>query len=413
MSLRQPGSSFDTWQSQGRASFPPPPAARQRHRLNWRMHLCFGALLLLGLWLLAPVKEHASMSLHAPPAEATASQRTPMTTSSGLSSENREARGAGGEMKAPTPPGIPLPSTTGSPTTTTPQGSCISPLGGIDWGACWSGIWSALSAGLASAFAGFLSWLLSFGFMFITPAALTYRHGAVVELWGWSLSVADAALALLLVIGGYNALLRHTLALGYHTVLELLPRLLLALVAAHASLTVLSSFIDLANALCTGVLGRLATAGAGNLLLPEGVLTVASLPVYIALAYLLTLVMSILLAIQMLVRLALLDLLLILSPIWLLLLALPQTARYARLGAQATAVTLLVQWLQDLTLVLGSALVASFGHATLSPITLLVGLSTLYLAWRLPTLLSRPILAPMEEAARAVQGISARALMVL
>jgi hypothetical protein len=161
------------------------------------------------------------------------------------------------------------------------------------------------------------------------------------------------------------------------------------------------------------VLGRLATAGAGNLLLPAGIVNVATLPVYIVLAYLIALVMSILLAIQMLVRLALVDLLLILSPIWLLLLALPQTARFGRLGAQATAVTLMLQWVQDLTLVIGSALIAGFGRATASPISLLVGLATLYLAWRIPTLLSRPILAPVEEAARAVQGISARALMVL
>jgi len=294
------------------------------------------------------------------------------------------------------------------------SGSCLSLTGGIDFGACLSGFWNAIAQGIQNAFTGFIDWVTSFGFMFVTPAGLTYKDGVVINLWNWSLGVADAALALLLVIGGYNAMLRHSLGANYATVLEFLPRIALAAVAATFSLTFISSFIELNNTLCIAVQGALATAGAGDLSLTFGnILNILSMPFYAAIAYIIELAFAAILSVQMLVRIALLDLLIVLSPIWLLLLGLKQTERWGRLGAAAFAATLFLQFLQVVDLGVGSALVASFGHANSTPVAILVGIASLYLAFRLPGMLYGAVLRPIEGAGGDAANAGERIAMIL
>jgi hypothetical protein len=293
-----------------------------------------------------------------------------------------------------------------------PNGSCIS-LSGIDWGACWSGFWGAISQGIASVFHGFIDWATSFIPMFTTSPALTYNQGVVKNLWAWSLGVADAALALFLVIGGYNALLRHTLGANYHGVLEFLPRLILAAIAANFSLNFIASFIELNNALCLGVQGALATAGAGDLSLPWGILNIVTLPFYAASVYLIEGFISLLLVVQAVLRIALLDFLTILAPIWLLMLGLKQTERFGKLGATAFGATCFLQFLQSLAIGSGSALIAGFGHSSLTPITMLVGLGTVYLAFKIPGMLYGAVLRPIENGSSSAGDMGARLAMLL
>jgi hypothetical protein len=96
------------------------------------------------------------------------------------------------------------------------------------------------------------------------------------------------------------------------------------------------------------------------------------------------------------VRVALLDVLIILAPIGLFCLALPQTQRWGRLWTMGFAATLFLQFLQVLVVAMGSALISSFGHASATPITLLIGCSALYLAFRLPGMLYGALLRPVE-----------------
>jgi hypothetical protein len=293
-----------------------------------------------------------------------------------------------------------------------PAGSCVG-LGGIDWGACWSGFWSSASQGISNAMSGFVDWATSFIPMFTTSPALTYKDGTVTNLWKWSVGVADAALLLFLVIGGYNAMMRHTLGANYHSILEFLPRLILAAVAANFSLTFIGSFIELNNALCLGVQGAVATAGAGNLSLPWGSLNIVTLPFYAAIAYLIEGIVGILLVVQALVRIALLDILTILAPIWLLMLGLKQTERFGKLGATAFGATCFLQFLQVVTEGTGSALVSSFGHGSTTPISILVGIATLYLAFKIPGMLYGAMLRPVESGSSAISDMGQRAGAVL
>jgi len=291
-------------------------------------------------------------------------------------------------------------------------GSCIS-LSGIDWGACWSGFWGAISQGITNAFHSFIDWATSFIPMFTTSPDLTYNQGVVKNLWAWSLGVADAALGLFLVIGGYNALMRHAVGANYHSIIEFLPRLILAAVAANFSLNFIGSFIELNNALCLGVQGALATAGAGDLSLPWGILNIANLPFYAASVYLVEGFISLLLVVQAVLRIALLDVLSILAPIWTLMLGLKQTERFGKLGATAFGATCFLQFLQSLTIGTGSALIAGFGHGSDTPITMLVGLGAVYLAFKLPGMLYGAVLRPIENGSSSAGDMGARLAMLL
>lgn len=298
-------------------------------------------------------------------------------------------------------------------TATPSSGNCISFPGGIDFGACWNAIWGGIASGLSNAFHSFIDWATSFIPMFTTSPAITYNHGVVKSLWAWSLGVADAALALFLVIGGYNAIMRHALGANYHTVLEFVPRMLLAAVAANFSLTFIASFIELNNALSLGVQGAVATAGAGNLSLPWGALNWAGLPFYAAVAYIIEGAIAVLLTVQAVVRVALLDILTILAPVWCLMLGLKQTERFGKLGATAFGATCFLQFLQVLAVGTGSSLIASFGHASQTPITILVGGGALYLAFKIPGMLFGAVLRSVESAGSGAADMGARFAMLL
>jgi hypothetical protein len=269
-----------------------------------------------------------------------------------------------------------------------------------------NGLFSSFAQTLSSFFSGVLSWAKSFGFMFITPDALTYNQPVVRKLNTWMVGVVDSLLVLVLVIGGYHSLLGQN-----HLLKELAPRLILSGIAATGSLFFLSQCIEVQNQLCLGFQGALATAGIGNLSLPLGVINWGTAPVYEALTYVIDIFMSVLLCVQMLVRIGLLDFLIILSPLGFMCFALPQTMAWGRLWAQAFVSTLLLQFFQTVCIGLGSVLISSFGHATSSVISILVGIATLYIALKLPNMLLSNVLQASvgsvhRDGGRAAQSVA-------
>jgi hypothetical protein len=248
-------------------------------------------------------------------------------------------------------------------------------------------LWKSLAQGAAKFLQGIIDWATSFGFMFTTPPSLTYGHHVVENLHQLLLDIIDGMIGLFLVIGGYNSLFGQ-----YRSFRELAPRLVLAGIAAHASLSIIGQFVDAMNTLCWGIQQALLTAGIGNLQLPWGVINIATAPEYIVLVYLIELLIAVLLIVQMLTRIALLDLLIVLSPIGLMCFALPQTRAWGRLWAQAFVSTLIVQFVQLLCIAMGSALTVSFGHASDTPVTILVGIAALFLAWKIPGMMLSNVL---------------------
>jgi hypothetical protein len=268
------------------------------------------------------------------------------------------------------------------------------------------GLFSSFAQTLSSFFSGVLSWAKSFGFMFVTPDALTYNQPVVIHLHTWMVGVVDSLLVLLLVVGGYHSLLGQN-----HLLKELAPRFILSGIAATGSLFFLTQCIEVQNQLCLGFQAALATAGIGDLSLPLGVINWATAPVYEVLTYLIDLLMSVILCIQMLVRIGLLDFLLIMSPLGFLCFALPHTIAWGRLWAQAFVSTLLLQFFQTVCIGLGSVLISSFGHSTYTVVSILVGIATLYIAFKLPTMLLSHVLhasvgSVHRDAGRAAQSVA-------
>ena len=253
----------------------------------------------------------------------------------------------------------------------------------------------------------------SLNFITQTPPAGTYANATVMEFTTWSIGVVDAAVAVFIVIAGYNIMIARQIGARYHDVMEVLPRIALAVLAANLSLFFLRFFIDLENALCQGVTDLFGLTFLTNTIvgLFQGNLVSAGLLVFL-LAMVLG-VMNLLLAGQMLLRLALLVLLMVLAPPAFLCWALPQTQGYARLWTSTFAATVFVQFFQVSALALGAMLISYTSTAHLlnldrTVLTLLISIAVLYLVLRIPGMLRVYALRPVAEAGpaalRAAQG---------
>jgi hypothetical protein len=290
--------------------------------------------------------------------------------------------------------------------TTLPSASCINPLDASCWTqqiAQWIAgqIMNAIQPIIAAIDTNPLNMLTQ------TPPSDTYQNATVITVWTGFLQVVDLALASIIVIGGYNAIVGGHIGLRSSELTQFLPRIILAVFAAHFSLYFIGLFIDLENALCA-----LATTLAGLSMLTttlvaifQGNLLGAGLLVFL-LALILG-VLNILLGVQMVVRLALLLVLIVLAGPALACFALPQTLSYGRMWLSLFSTTVLVQFFQVVTLALGGVLVTSLGAATLFNLdgtlaTLVISLAVLYLVLRIPSIVHRFALRPMTDASTAV-----------
>ncbi len=253
----------------------------------------------------------------------------------------------------------------------------------------------------------------SLNFITQTPPAGTYANATVIQFTTWSIGVVDAAVAVFIVLAGYNLMIARQIGARYHDVMEVLPCIALAVLAANLSLFFIRFFIDLENALCQGVTDLFGLTFLTNTIvgLFQGNLVSAGLLVFL-LAMVLG-VMNLLLAGQMLLRLALLVLLIVLAPPAFLCWALPQTQGYARLWTSTFAATVFVQFFQVSALALGTMLISYTSTAHLlnldsTVLALLISIAVLYLVLRIPGMLHVYALRPVAEAGpaalRAAQG---------
>ncbi|HVC35395.1 MAG TPA: conjugal transfer protein TrbL family protein [Chloroflexota bacterium] len=213
-----------------------------------------------------------------------------------------------------------------------------------------------------------------------TPAQGTYASPTVMALWNAVRLIADAGLAIVALWGGVTLIIHAQTGSPYHEAMELIPRLILGALLANTSLSWGQIAIDLNNALCDAV-GQASLPGFDQADATSQVLAqVVTVLIY--------LVMSLLLLIQMLMRLALVDVLLVVAPLGLLCWVLPQTQGWARLWSSTFTTAVFTQFLQVLALKLGSALVTDLtttGAASL--LTFFLGIAVLALTLRIPTLM--------------------------
>ena len=336
-----------------------------------------GLLVLLVLALLAPANLAAPAGAAAQSVDDAPAQSTPASPASPAATDPESAS---------TP-------SAGHPTTT-PGG------GGID---VFALVQSALERLLPDIFkrtlTGFLQmlvdgmrWLVglvltsSLNFVLQTPPGVSYEHGLVVALAAKTRAAANAALVLVVLWGGFNVMLRQHLAAPYHAAMELGPRLIVGALLVNTSGWWTRFLVDLNNALCQAVGGdrlpfwdRITTVGDS--------ISQAQLDLYGTLLYLIA---CLLLVLQMLMRLALVDALLVVAPIGLVCWVLPQTQSWARLWSSTFTSAVFVQFVQVVALQLGGQMLVQIapGGVDGMVVTPFLGLAALVLALRIPGLVA-------------------------
>jgi hypothetical protein len=187
-----------------------------------------------------------------------------------------------------------------------------------------------------------------------------------------------------------HVILNRRLGTPYHGAAEFFPRLLVGAALANTSLAWTGLAIELNNALCASIgesslpgWERASEALSGNLPWQRREATVHLL---LAGTYL---VVALLLLVQMLLRLALVDVLIVVAPLATLLLVLPQTEGWWRRWATSFTSTVFSQFVQVVALKLGGNLLADI--AAVSPdaylVGLFLGLAMLALTFKIPALM--------------------------
>ncbi len=256
-----------------------------------------------------------------------------------------------------------------------------------DWaGDILNAILTTIGKALIEAFRGFTDWALGVGdsslnFVTRTPAAGTYESPTVLSLWNFSLALVNIALAAVVMWGGFNIMVKEHTRSPYHEAMELLPRVILAALAANLTLEFAHALIDGNNAISAAI-GQVTLPGYDQATPSQDGIAL----IFTALAYG---IVAILLVFQMLMRLALIDMLIVLAPVAALMWVLPQTQNWFRWWADLFPITVFQQAIQVMVLRLGTALMVELTPGSLSNalLTLMLGIAVCWLTLKVPSLL--------------------------
>ena len=232
-----------------------------------------------------------------------------------------------------------------------------------------------------------------------TPADLTYAHDLVRQAWMVVWAITTGALVVILGWMGLSFIMAEHLGTRQAGWREMVPRLVLGLVAAASSLWWCALVLDVADAV-SGFIAVSLNVTPGDLLrapldtfltaVNAGSVGMAQL---LALLYLVYGFFVLYVIVQMVLRLALIDILLALAPIALGLWILPHTAGWGRHWLRLFMTTVFQQAIQLIALALGIGFLNEFASvAAFEPVQdliwkLLMSLAFVYMATRVPSML--------------------------
>ena len=232
-----------------------------------------------------------------------------------------------------------------------------------------------------------------------TPPNLTYAHPFVQQAWWAVWAVTTAALTVILGWMGLSFIVQEHLGRHQSGWREMVPRLVLGLVAAASSLWWCALVIDVAHAVSQFIAATLNVTPGDLLRAPLFALLAAvetgevGVAIFIALLYLVFGFFLLYLLVQMILRLALIDILLVLAPIALGLWILPHTAGWGRHWLRLFMTTVFQQAVQLIAVALGFAFLGEFAAiGEFEPVRdlvwkLLMAIAFMYLAGRVPSML--------------------------
>jgi hypothetical protein len=223
----------------------------------------------------------------------------------------------------------------------------------------------------------------------------------ILDLNNLFIGVVDAALAFLLVIGAYNAIIGHHLGMQHATIAELIPRAIVVVGAVHFNQFFLTDFVNLENALSLAVVHAVGLDMLTNILAGLFHNMLADGPLVFILVVVLG-IMVLLLLLQMIVRLGLLGACAAAGPLGLGCLMLPQTMRWGRLWLTLFASSVMVQFLQVVVLGLGGVFISAIASTSLVRLdvqlaTAFLAIGMLYLVLKIPGIIQNWALHPMME----------------
>ncbi|MHB8452535.1 MAG: hypothetical protein ACYDAQ_19085 [Mycobacteriales bacterium] len=351
------------------------------------------------------------------PAPATSTMASPAT------SPATSTEGSTGASTVPSPPpggvgvGPPLP-TPPAPAATGPavSGGGASSPGFFD-------ITGHITAAIDSWFRGLVTSALNpiltlLGHTLLATPALTGQP-RIAALWGLTAGVADTTLVLLVLAGGAIVMSHETLQTRT-AAKDLAPRIVVAAIAANASLALCGQGINLADALSGAVLGGGVPAPAAASVLTEVVLrSLTNGGIFLVLLGGVVAVLAIVLLATYLIRLALVVLLVIAAPLALITHALPQTEAVARLWWRGIIGCFAVQLGQSLVLVTAlRVFLATGGGASLGLtssgglVDLLVAACLCWVLVRIPAWVARSVFGGGHHGGRGGVGRTVRDVVV-
>ena len=232
-----------------------------------------------------------------------------------------------------------------------------------------------------------------------TPPDLTYAHELVRQAWMVVWAITTGALVVILGWMGLSFIVSEHLGRQQTGWREMVPRLVLGLVAAASSLWWCALVLDVADAV-SGFIAVSLDVTPGDLLrapldtflraVQAGSVGMAQL---LALLYLVYGFFVLYVIVQMVLRLALIDILLALAPIALGLWILPHTAGWGRHWLRLFMTTVFQQAVQLIALALGIGFLNEFASvAAFEPVQdliwkLLMSLAFVYMATRVPSMM--------------------------
>ena len=232
-----------------------------------------------------------------------------------------------------------------------------------------------------------------------TPAELTYGHELVQQAWMVVWIITSGALVVILGWMGLSFIMSEHLGRQQAGWREMVPRLMLGLVAAASSLWWCALVIDVADAV-SGFIAASLNVNPGDLLRAplDTFLTAVQagsvgMTLLMALLYLVYGFFVLYVLVQMVLRLALIDLLLALAPIALGLWILPHTAGWGRHWLRLFMTTVFQQAVQLIALAMGFGFLNEIAPiGAFEPVQdliwkLLLSLSFVYMATKVPSLL--------------------------
>ena len=232
-----------------------------------------------------------------------------------------------------------------------------------------------------------------------TPPELTYLHPFIQQAWLVVWAITSGALVVILGWMGLSFIVQEHLGRHQSGWREMVPRLVLGLTAAASSLWWCALVIDVADAVSGFIAAELNVTPGDLLRAPLDPLLIAveaantGLAVFIALLYLVFGFFVLYLLVQMILGLALIDILLCLAPIALGLWILPHTAGWGKHWLRLFMTAVFQQAIQLIAVALAFAFLEEFADITGGEPAqdlvwmLLMAIAFMYLAGRVPSML--------------------------